>query len=557
MKKTIITVLVVILVVVGLAAAAGLGFAWYVNNHVFVEKVPYPIDAQSLDLREEDISLAHYNELQSKLPHCDILWMVPFQGGHTSSDSVSLTLKTLTEADMDMLPYFPRLQEVVADFDDYVILEALQERYPELTVTYTVSLGGTTVAPGTESLTLEVGDYDYDTLMENLKHLPSVTAITLKKPELSLEQIGALKEAYPETAFSFTVDILGKEYDDQTTQLDLSSLTAEQLIEVADKLSLLPGLTSIELMDASGASQLALTDVKQLQEAAPHAVFHYTFEFFGQTLSTDAEEIKYANKRMGDEAEAELRAILDVLPNCKRLVLDNCHLSNEVLAQMRNDYRDRTKIVWRVWFGGGSCLTDAEVIRVTYDLDNDNSKDLIYCEDVVYMDIGHDEWLRDITFVSGMPNLEVIIISGSLVADLSPFANCKKLRILEAAFCEQITDLTPLASCESLEMLNISNSHALDLSPLDNLNLTHFVHEHNPSGKSRVPLEEQERFIAQHPDCWVSFYDDQPYGSGWRYDEDNNKLPWYEEAGRQFRYPSPPNNTGWYLLPPVTEETEN
>ena len=62
-----------------------------------------------------------------------------------------------------------------------------------------------------------------------------------------------------------------------------------------------------------------------------------------------------------------------------------------------------------------------------------------------------------------------------------------------------------MAGCESLEMLNISNTHVTDLSPLDDLPLTHLCARLNPAGGSRVPKEEQERFIEQHPDCWASF----------------------------------------------------
>jgi len=174
---------------------------------------------------------------------------------------------------------------------------------------------------------------------------------------------------------------------------------------------------------------------------------------------------------------------------------------------------------------------------------------LIYCEDVVYLDISHNEYLTDIEFISGMPNLEVAIISGNPVRDLSAFSNCKELRVLEAAFCEYIENIQPLENCEKLRMLNISNTHALDLSPLDDLPLTLMCHRQNPSGKSRVPIEEQARFISQHPSCWTSFDGAQPYGEGWRYDSNNNPLDWYSEVRTIFNYSSGnvPNNIGWYL----------
>ena len=197
-----------------------------------------------------------------------------------------------------------------------------------------------------------------------------------------------------------------------------------------------------------------------------------------------------------------------------------------------------------------------EVIRSTYDLLDDNCENLKYCEDVRFMDIGHNEWLDAVSFVAYMPKLEGIIVSGAPIKDLTPFENCKNLKFLEIAFCEYIEDLTPLAGCESLQMLNMSNTHALDLSPLDDLPLTHLVARTNPSGNSRISQEEQDRFIAQHPDCWSSFKGAQPYGVGWRYGEDElTPLPYYAMLRRVFRYDASviPNNVGWYLEEGITD----
>lgn len=551
MKKVIITVLVVILLVLTVLVAGAIGFIWYRDNHVFVEDAVYPIDSVSLDLRQEDISLAHYNELHAKLPNCEILWMVPFQGGEYSSDSDALRIKSLTREDMEMLSYFPELKEITAEFDDYAILEELKAVRPDLTVAYQVSIGETSYAPDVTELVLENGDYELETLTENLIFLPEVKTITLKKTDLTLEQIDALRAAYEDIAIRCTVELLGQEYDMETTQLDLSAMTSGDVEAVSEKLAMLPNLTAIELMDAQGTSQLTKADVKALQEAAPGVVFNYSFEFYGLTLSTAEEEVHIKNTKIGDEGESEIRLALDLMPNCKRFVLENCQVSNEVLAKIRDDYREQTKVVWRVWFGEGTSMTDAEIIRAVYDLVDDNCHDLIYCEDVRFIDFGHNEWLDTCDFVAGMPNLEAIILSGSPIKDLTPFQNCKKLKFLEIAFCEYIEDLSPLAGCESLEMLNISNTHALDLSPLDDLPLTLMCARLNPSGRSRIPLEEQARFIEQHPDCWTSFEGAQPYGAGWRYTEDEKDyLEYYAMLRDIFRYnldPNIPNHVGWYI----------
>ena len=557
MKKTLITVLVVVALVLALAVAGACGFLWYRNNHVFVDGDAYAIDTKQLDLRGQEISFAYYEQLKAALPGCEILWDVPFQNGKLSSDTREVSIQTLTQEDISLLmEYLPEVKTVKAmDCTEYAMLELLKAQLPQAQVEYAVSLGSTVYDPEVTELVLENGDYDYEVLLENLLYLPHVETIQLKMPELTLEQVDAIREAYPRIAVSCTVELLGQEYDVQTTELDLSAMTSGDVEDFIGKLPMLPNLSYVQLMDANGESRLEKTDVKRLQEAAPGVVFNYLFDFYGLTLSTAEEEVVVKNKKIGAEGEEEIRQTLDILNNCSRFVLDFCQVPYETLAQIREDYRDRTKVVWRVEFGEGTCLTDVEVIRCTYDLVDDNCANLIYCEDVRFMDIGHNEWLDAVPFVAGMPKLEGIIVSGAPIKDLTPFQNCTRLKFLEVAFCEYITDLTPLAGCTSLEMLNISNTHALDLSPLDQLPLKQMCARTNPSGVSRIPAEEQARFLEQHPDCWTSFSGKQPYGVGWRYDEDEiTPLPYYAMLRCVFKYDESviPNNVGWY----VSEEAE-
>ena len=550
MSKKVITVLAVIALILALVVAGAVGFLWYRDTHVFVDGKAYSNREESMDLREETMSIEHYNQLHALLPDCTILWNVPFQNGTVSSDSEELTIAALSGEDIELLAaYFPNLKRVDATrCGDYAMLETLQQRLPDLDVNYEVSLGEVSFAPDTTELVLEPGDYTLDTLTGNLQYLPNVTAITLKTPDLTLEQAEQLRAEFPGITLHFTVELLGREYGEDTTELDLSAMTAEQVEEIAQRLSMLPALETLTLSDAEGNSQLSKEDVKVLQEAVPNAVIDYSFDFFGTKLSTAEEEVHIKNVKIGDEGEAEVRAALDLLPNCKRFVLENCQISNEVMAKIRDDYRDRTKVVWRVNFGKGSTLTDAQIIRAVYDLVDTNCANLVYCEDARFMDIGHNEFLEESSFISGMKSLEYVIISGSMISDLKPFANCKNLKVLEAAFCEYIYSAEGLEGCESLERLNISYTHITDLSPLDNLNLVNLCAMYE--GKSRVPQEEQERFQTLKPDCKMTFVGSQPYGSAWRYDDDNNPLEWYATIRKVFRYdifPATPNHVGWYL----------
>ena len=549
MRNKLVTVLVVIVVVLALGIAGALGFVWYRDNHVFIEGDAYTRNSRQIDLLDRtDITFAYYHALQEALPECEIRWNVPFQGRQVPSDVQTIQVSALTEEDAAVLKdYFPKLKTLDATSADamldYALLENVKQQMPEWEVLYEVDLGGTRFAPDAAvTADLHNGEYTFDIMLRNLAYLPRMTQMNLHTPELTAEQWEQLKTAYPEILFTCTVKIFHGEYDTRTTELDLTDVTDDSVQEIAGKLAMLPNLNFVKLGDISKES------VKTLMTAAPDVVFDYTFDFFGQTLTTASEEVKLANVRIGDDNEKEVRLALDLMSNCKRMVLDNCHMSDEVLAKIRDDYRDQTKLVWRVWFGGGNCLTDAEVIRCTYDLVDDNCEDLYWCEDVRFVDFGHNEWLDGCDFIAGMKNLEYCILSGAPIKSLDAFANCKNLKFLEVAFCEYIESVEPLRNCTKLEKLNISNTHVVDLTPLDELPLTHFVAMEINAGKSRVSVEEQARFVSVHPDCWSSFEGKQPYDAGWRRDVDQKtSLPHYATLQIVFRYPHSPNNAGWYL----------
>lgn len=522
MKK----VLVVLLALCLLGGCAAGGFWWYRHTHVFIDGAVYRADARALDLRGQDISFDHYQAIRQALPDCQVLWDVPFQGGRVSSDSQTLTITTLTEKDIRLLAYFPKLRKIDAmECADYGILGELQSAWPELEVDYLVDLGGMKYSPDVTELTLEEGTYDYDTLMLNLVYLPQVTRVTLPNTTLTLEQIQEIGLLYGGVRVEYTVSFRGAETDPGVTELDLSDLTPEEVDQVASELRFFPNLETVELMDGGGNSALSLPDVQKLQEAAPGTTFHYSFSFYGQTLSTTDTEVEYRYKYMKDSDEAEIRQILDVMDSCERFVFNGCHISDEVMARLREDYRGRTKIVWRVYFGnGGSCLTDREVIKMVYGLTNANSKSLRYCEDARFIDFGHNETLTDISFVEGMPNLEAIILSGSSIKDLTPFAGNKSIYFLEIAYCSYIEDLSPLSSCSNLGMLNVSYTGVTDLSPVDELPLERLTFTH-----TRVSDEEIARFKGVNPGCWLTYGNNNPYGVGWRYEEDGSQSEYYKK----------------------------
>jgi len=285
-------------------------------------------------------------------------------------------------------------------------------------------------------------------------------------------------------------------------------------------------LTSLETVKLSDS--LSIADVEKLQSANPGAVFDYSFRLFGKTISTADTEIVYKNQSIGNEGENELREALPILGHCERFVLDNCGFDNEVLAKVRNDFRDITKVVWRVYFGTNgryNTLTDDDTIRAVYNVTDDTCGPMKYLEDVKYMDIGHNEYLTDLSFVSYMPELEVLIASESGVKELTGFDNCKKLTWLELAYCYKLENIDALAGCDGLKYLNLSYSKVKSLAPLDGLRLERFVYL-----SPKASTAEQNTFLSIHPkgECISVFYGySMPYSYGWRYNDNGKTMFWY------------------------------
>ena len=413
----------------------------------------------------------------------------------------------------DLLDY-PNLKSVnLSGSTCYAAILDFIDKNPQLQVTYSVDMGGTWISSMESVATLESGKFDCDTLLENLQYLPHLTSLAFPETDLTATQVASIQERYPELTVRCSVNILGTLYDADTSRIDLSAMTSGQMDEVIPKLGLLGNLTDVELMKGD-ESRLSLADVARLQDCAPGTTFHYAFKLFGQTLSTTDEEVSFVDYSIGNEGEDEIRAALSVLDNCKRFLLEDCGIDNEVLASIREDFRGQTKVVWRIYFGKYTALTDQETIRAVYNVFDTTCHDLKYCEDVKYMDIGHNDTLTDLSFVGYMPNLEVLIASGCAATELPGFENCKKLTWLELANCHKLKDISSLEGCESLRFLNLSYTKVTNYMPLDGLPLERFC-----CLSAKASVEEQNTFLAIHPDCLTRFYGSQPYGYGWRYDD--------------------------------------
>ena len=459
-----------------------------------------------------------------------------------NKDEVQDLKLVVTAENIGQLEEYPNLKGV--DLSGSTCYDAILEymdRHPTVEVTFTVDMGGTQVSNREPAAVLEPGTFDFDKLVANLRYLTHTGSVHLPRTDLTAAQLKQLKEAAGDVSLLYTVDFAGGEISSNITSLSLGTMTPDQVNDYAEKLSKLLNLTNVDLMDAHGQSKLSIADVKALKAAAPHITFNYTFQLFGKTVSTTDEKIEFINQNIGDEGEQQIRDALSILSGCKLFILDNCDLSNEVLANIRSDFPD-TEVVWRIFQTNKnrSWLTNTLVLRAVYGVDDTNSDVFKYCTKVKYLDFGHNEKMHDLSFMSYMPDLEIAILSGSEISDLTPLSGLKKLEFLELGWCGWLKDISPLATCEGLKFLNLSHTKVNNVASLQGLNLEmlHYVNSGNRAGMTE---SDWAAINAMFPGCWITYQplkdsNANPYGKGWRYNENNTYTAAYKKVREAFDY---------------------
>ncbi len=447
------------------------------------------------------------------------------------------------------LDRFPNLKEIrVVEGEFYDELLAYGQTHPQVTLRYGVDLGGTAADSCAQELSLAPGSFEPARLLEGLRFLPELRRLTLEETELDAQEIRALREAFPDKEIGYTVRLLGSVWPEETKSLDLTALEPGDLEAALRALELLPALERAELTDGEGNNRLGIPELKRLQQARPETLFVYRFDLFGQTVSTEDERIEYVGVGIGNEGAERLREVLPCLSRCRVLLLDQCGLDNEVLAALREEF-PQTKIVWRIFLTITNFLTDIKIVHLTWTLTDQNVQVLRFCNEVEYLDVGHNT-LTDFSFVRSMPNLKFAILSFNRVSDLSPFSSCKKLEMLELNFCLQLRDISPLAECGNLRLLNISMTHVGDISPAYGLKkLERFYCVMN----NDVPEEQKEQIARELPDCWITFEQTISKAVGWSFDAAGGvRAQWYLDMYKILRYRVEP-----YFFGDYPEEFQN
>lgn len=420
----------------------------------------------------------------------------------------------------------------------YEEIQNFKAANPRVRVTYSVTIPG-----GSQPLVLTQDSTQVrlesfaqaESLVQQAEYLQGLSVIDFAQLAPTGQQVQAMETAFPNAAVSYSnVTILGKAYPLDTQQVDLSAMTAQEMDAVIEALKPLTNLSSINLLDGQGNSQLSLDDMVTLYTAYPQVQFTYATELFGQRVSTDMESLEYFKVNIGDKGLEEFRKILPIMPNLSYLKLDWCETSDEAMAQLRADFPD-IEIHWRIFYSVFNCMTDNYRLWTIGGLMDKQIGPFQHLRGVKYLDLGHN-FFTHLDFMENLKDLEVAILAIGQLEDISGIENCTKLEFLEIFSNRKLDneDMQHLSGLVNLEYLNISNiPNMTDLSFTDNMTKLKKLW----CTLSNVPQAEIDRVKALHPDCeFVFLPDGDPTNYGWRNNPDGSYTARYALLREQIGY---------------------
>lgn len=212
-----------------------------------VEQLQAFTGLKTMDLRGTGLAPEDYDRVRAWFPEAEVYWDIPFQGKTFPMDTRELKITALTEADLEMLPYFTELKRISGeDCPDYPILHELRQQRPDLEIRYRVPVNGEAFSWDLKEISLPGADVE--ALFEALTFLTELENVALRPPLAPMERISALAEAFPEVSFSWELEVGGITVNEKTETLDLTGIpmTVEEMDAV---IPYLPKLTFVDMTD--------------------------------------------------------------------------------------------------------------------------------------------------------------------------------------------------------------------------------------------------------------------------------------------------------------------
>lgn len=491
-----------------------------------------------LDLRAILVEQSRVDELRASLPNCEILWNVPLGNIRFDSASSELVLpESCTAKDLALLRYFPALSFV--DARACAVDAAFGKAafaFENVSFVWNTTIGNVPAESTSTSLNLTGSDIPAEQVLWLLRGLPVLTEVICKDTVWSATELTAMREAYPNISFLREVEVFGERFPADAESLDFSNRAVDP-----DELSrILEQLPAIKSVDLTG-QKMSLAQMEQLTVAYPQIEFSFLFEVFGKELTTDTTELDLEGYVLS--SPEEIANVLTFLPNLNTCDLSHCGLSNEQMEQLMAQFHN-VKFIWVIRLGAWEIRTDITAFskgnRTRFpngmgyftgvgktNFYDEDIQVLKYCKDLVYLDLGHGNRITDLSVLTQLKHLRVLIVSMNKLVDLSPIAQLQELELLEI-YQNPFTDISPVAKLSKLRYLNCNSTLMTDASPLftmQNLEMLWFVSVRN------VPEAQKKQLVEALPNCRVNFRPNSKGPGGWKGN------PLYEEYQAAFGLP--------------------
>lgn len=433
MKKRIVVILLLLAV---LAAAAAAGGFYYFHTHLFFDGEAYPKDIteltlsqealsdpeqvsqleqlpqlQTLDLRETKMEPEQYDALRQRLPECEILWLVPFQGQYLDPNTEALNITAITEEEQELLSYFPRLSRIDArECTDLDTVARLQQAYPDCEILYQVQIGSQQLPQ--DAQTLSVSQEEVVLLGEVLSYLPQLQEVSISgKPDA--DAVYELKQAYPEITFLWEFQLCGITVSSSDKEIDLSGIVMESVEEVENSLKYFNGLERVDMCGCGIPSE----EMDALWKRNPETRFVWYARIGKADVRTDV--IGFIPFTYGYSGQGT----------------DPAHNLSD---------RDVTELKY---------LVDLVVIDLGHMAIRDLSF-LQYMPNLEYV-LLCDNGIRDVSPLAGLTKLRYLELFNNPISDISALAECPALEDVNVTY-NTIQDVTPLLGLKNLKNLWIT-----------------------------------------------------------------------------------------------------
>ncbi|MBQ9993284.1 MAG: hypothetical protein IJP17_01050, partial [Clostridia bacterium] len=319
-------------------------------------------------------------------------------------------------------------------------------------------------------------------------------------------------KARGDVSFVYNISLCGTSYDSDTAELTLSGATAEDV----NKLPFFTNLASVDVTDGC----TAYDELLAVREAMPDCDILWKVDMFGVEVLSSATEMIINEHPVASFDECV--KLIGYLPNLTYAEMCDCKLSNRQMESLIEKFPN-IDFVWKIYFGRWSARTDIVAFSTlnhgASEFGEDDFAPLFkYCTDLEVLDLGHNS-IRDISAVTNLQKLEVLIVMDNFISDMTPVAQLPNLVYAEL-YTNPWRDASFIADMKAIRDLNIANCFIADYSFLNDLPAT-LENIWISDNFFDVPSDEMREIRKKNPNCAIedfwpaTWYENRWYNERW------------------------------------------